>query len=190
MSTIPEDSPEADAEADAITPSDTSSQGSSPDADEEADETELEQPHARSLSRALLTSVATTNITTLQQGLAKLAKYWYGAEWISGALKQRVQGIKERDVDLVSVRENFDSFVSLPDGGVVRAAEVGGNGAAGDAGEGEVPVPQTHEAGTTPTLDLDFLSLPFDLVEGGNVNVVETEVPIEQVFASTWVRGG
>lgn len=146
------------------------------------------------LSRALLTSVATTNISTLQQGLAKLAKYWYGAEWIAGTLRQRIEGI--HDVDLVSVRENFASFVSLPDAGVVPGAE------RGDDGEVDAETPmQPGGAGVggglgidghTPFVpgmdmnDLDFLSLPFDLgVEGG---VVETEVPISNVFPGNWVR--
>jgi hypothetical protein len=131
-------------------------------------------PQSHSLSRALLASVAATNITTLQQGLAKLSTYWYGAEWISGALRQRVQGIRERDVDLVSVREGFESFVSVPDGGVVRAAKVEGDGDAEEEEEHE------HEHEHEP-LELDFLtlpSLPFELGGHGNVNVVETEVPI------------
>ncbi len=74
------------------------------------------------LSRALLTSVATTNISTLQQGLAKQNTYWSGIAWISSALSQRIEGIQ--DVDLVGVTEKLASFVSLPDAGLVgRSAE-------------------------------------------------------------------
>lgn len=128
------------------------------------DEEDMPAPGANTastsgLSRALLTTVATTNISTLQQGLAKLARYWYGAEWIAGALKQRVDGIRERDVDLEEVREHFESHVVLPDGGVVRAAQV---------------IPRVPDEGVDFA---EFLSLPFDLVEG----VVE-DVPIEQLF--------
>lgn len=136
------------------------------------DNIQPEAPRGVDLSRALLTSVATTNISTLQQGLEKLSKYWYGAEWIAGTLRQRIEGIHDHDVDLVSVRENFDSYTSLPDAGLVRSK----------AGEEEARYSPTKELG-----DLDFLSLPFDLVDGG-ANVVETEVPIDQVFPSNWVR--
>lgn len=69
------------------------------------------------LSRALLTSVATTNISTLQQGLAKQNTYWSGIAWIASALAQRIEGIQ--DVDLVGVTEKLASFVSFPDAGLV-----------------------------------------------------------------------
>jgi hypothetical protein len=156
-------------------------------------------PAAVAASRTLLASVATTNITTLQQGLSKLAEYWYGAEWIAGALAQRVQGIQERDVDLVSVREGFDSFVSVPDGGVVAAAQVEGEGdGEGEEGEGDEgeegedddedaevatvdPAVDPTVVAATPTAPppaepeppaaLDFLSLPlpFDLTSDADL---------------------
>ena len=76
------------------------------------------------LSRALLASVASTNISTLQQGLERQNVYWQGTAWISSALKQRVEGMQE--VDLVGVTEKLASSVSLPDAGLVgRKAEEG-----------------------------------------------------------------
>jgi hypothetical protein len=61
--------------------------------------------------------VAKNNISTLQQGLAKQNIYWSGAGWISGALEQRIEGI--RDVDLVGVTEKLASYVKVPDAGLV-----------------------------------------------------------------------
>lgn len=126
------------------------------------------------LSRALLTSVATTNISTLQQGLQKLATYWYGAEWIAGTLKQRIEGI--HDVDLGLVRENFSSFYSLPDAGIAGVPHA----------RAEVdPATRTPAAGQYAfgggfTGDLGgFLSLPFDIESGP---VTEQEVAIDQVL--------
>jgi hypothetical protein len=84
-------------------------------------------PRQLALSRALLTSVATNNITTLQQGLAKLTTYWSGVAWVAGALTQRIQGIKAQDVDLVNVTETLGSYVSLPDAGSVPRHTVKGN---------------------------------------------------------------
>lgn len=93
------------------------------------------------LSRALLTSVATTNISTLQQGLAKQNIYWSGTAWISSALSQRIEGIQ--DVDLVGVTERLASFVSLPDAGLVgRSTEEEG----------------TVTAAVTPRFDLNGLT--------------------------------
>jgi hypothetical protein len=84
------------------------------------------------LSRALLASVAKNNISTLQQGLAKQNIYWSGAGWISGALEQRIEGI--RDVDLVGVTEKLASYVKVPDAGLVGGTpESGGGGAGGHA---------------------------------------------------------
>ncbi|ORY29983.1 fungal-specific transcription factor domain-domain-containing protein [Naematelia encephala] len=81
------------------------------------------------LSRALLTSVATTNISTLQSGLAKQNTYWSGIAWITSALSQRVEGFQE--VDMRMVTEKLASFVSLPDAGLVgrqaTEGEEGGN---------------------------------------------------------------
>lgn len=76
-------------------------------------------PRQAALSRALLTSVATNNISTLQQGLAKLTTYWSGVAWVAGALAQRIEGIGAQDVDLVNVTEKLGSYVSLPDAGSV-----------------------------------------------------------------------
>ena len=84
-------------------------------------------PRQLALSRALLTSVATNNITTLQQGLAKLTTYWSGVAWVAGALNQRIQGIKAQDVDLVNVTETLGSYVSLPDAGSVPRHTVKGD---------------------------------------------------------------
>lgn len=83
-------------------------------------------PRQLALSRALLTSVATNNISTLQQGLAKLTTYWSGVAWVAGALTQRIQGIRAQDVDLVNVTETLGSYVSLPDAGSVPRHTVRG----------------------------------------------------------------
>lgn len=85
------------------------------------------------LSRALLTSVATTNLTTLQQGLEKQNKYWAGTAWISSALKQRIEGIGMEEIDLVNVTEKLKSFVSLPDAGLVgkSSTNLGGDETSG-----------------------------------------------------------
>ncbi|GFZ45812.1 hypothetical protein JCM24511_03542 [Saitozyma sp. JCM 24511] len=143
------------------------------------------------LSRALLTSVATTNISTLQQGLSKQTAYWSGVAWISSALEKRIEGIQ--DVDLVGVTEKLASFVSLPDAGLVGRSEdeVGetprGNGA-------QTPATNTHGGFTglehLDFGDLDFLSLPFDLgtIEGGISNVTEQEVPLPQSLHPEWFR--
>ncbi|KAL7424239.1 hypothetical protein Q5752_001825 [Cryptotrichosporon argae] len=123
------------------------------------------------LSRALLTSVATTNIATLQSGLSKLAVYWVGAEWIAGALGQRIQGVK--DVDLASVNETLGSSVSLPDAGLVgRTAEPAG------ATPGPIPGIDLN--------DFDFLSLPFDLGALEGTSVIEQDVPFAQAFQPEW----
>lgn len=81
------------------------------------------------LSRALLASVAKNNISTLQQGLAKQNIYWSGAGWISGALEQRIEGI--RDVDLVGVTEKLASYVKVPDAGLVGGTPESTAGGAG-----------------------------------------------------------
>lgn len=127
------------------------------------------------LSRALLTSVATTNISTLQQGLQKLATYWYGAEWIAGTLRQRIEGI--HDVDLGLVRENFASFYSLPDAGIagVPHARADVDQATRTPAAGQVAA---FSGGFTGDLG-GFLSLPFDLESGP---VTEQEVAIDQVL--------
>lgn len=85
--------------------------------------------------------MAKTNISTLQQGLAKQTIYWSGAAWVSGALEQRIEGMRE--VDLVNVTEKLNSFVRLPDAGLVggtpdssgppTVGSVGGGGGSGPA---------------------------------------------------------
>lgn len=149
-----------EAEEDENASSDSESEDSRPDVD---------------LSRALLKSVATTNISTLQQGLQKLATYWYGAEWIAGTLRQRIDGI--HDVDLGVVRENFNSFYSLPDAGIAGVpharTEV-------DAGRRSSQANQYGTLSTGFSGDLGgFLSLPFDIESGP---VTEQEVAIDQVL--------
>jgi hypothetical protein len=93
-------------------------------------------PRQAALSRALLTSVATTNISTLQQGLTKLTTYWSGVAWVAGALAQRIEGIGAQDVDLVNVTEHLASYVSLPDAGSVPRSNgrEKANGAAAEEG--------------------------------------------------------
>jgi hypothetical protein len=86
-------------------------------------------PKQAELSRALLASVAKNNISTLQQGLAKQNIYWSGAGWISGALEQRIEGI--RDVDLVGVTEKLASYVKVPDAGLVGGTPESGGGGGG-----------------------------------------------------------
>ena len=84
--------------------------------------------------------MATSNISTLRQGLAKQQIYWSGVAWVAEALTQRIEGIK--DVDLVSVTEKLATFVSLPDAGLVKrsaAAFSGGNGAAAPAATSGTP---------------------------------------------------
>jgi hypothetical protein len=61
----------------------------------------------------------------LQQGLAKQNIYWSGAGWISGALEQRIEGI--RDVDLVGVTEKLASYVKVPDAGLVGGTPESGH---------------------------------------------------------------
>jgi hypothetical protein len=81
-----------------------------------------------------LASVAKNNISTLQQGLAKQNIYWSGAGWISGALEQRIEGI--RDVDLVGVTEKLASYVKVPDAGLVGGTPESSIGAGNGTGHG------------------------------------------------------
>lgn len=103
-------------------------------------ESEEKDPRQVDLSRALLTSVAATNISTLQQGLAKQNTYWSGIAWIASALGQRIEGVKE--VDMVDVTEKLASFVSLPDAGLV------GRQAEGNDGDGPHEVLGRHGTAT------------------------------------------
>ena len=166
------------------------------------------------LSRAILTSVATNNISTLQRGLEKQNVYWSGTAWIASALKQRIQGMAE--IDLVGVTEKLASFVSLPDAGLVgRATET-------PSRRDGLENPQSaHKTGLTPYASgstwpdegfdglgecsgpvskkcnscrcsgkLDLLSLPFDLrgLEGEALNVVEQHVPLPPTFDPQWFQ--
>ncbi len=70
------------------------------------------------LSRALLASVASSNISTLQSGLNKQTTYWAGVAWVAGALSQRLSGMSE--IDLAIISEKLASSVSLPDPGLVQ----------------------------------------------------------------------
>jgi hypothetical protein len=159
-------------------------------------------PRQLALSRALLTSVATNNITTLQQGLAKLTTYWSGVAWVAGALTQRIQGIKAQDVDLVNVTETLGSYVSLPDAGSVPRHTVKGNvvddgitprtwdtlmNTNGSDGIGESSFRDMRNL--LMQADMDFLSLPFELgaIEGGSQNVIEQDIPL-QSFGAEWFR--
>ncbi|KAK8853507.1 hypothetical protein IAR55_004214 [Kwoniella newhampshirensis] len=77
------------------------------------------------LFKALVTSVAANNISTVQQGLAKQTTYWSGIEWIAEALAQRMGGIGAGDIDLAAVTEKLASSVYVPDAGVLsRSVEV------------------------------------------------------------------
>ena len=67
--------------------------------------------------RGLLTSIATSSISTLLRGLDSQWKYWSGIAWISSALQQRVDGMAV--VDLASVTARLSTYVSFPDAGLV-----------------------------------------------------------------------
>ncbi|WVQ94609.1 hypothetical protein IAU59_001689 [Kwoniella sp. CBS 9459] len=73
------------------------------------------------LFRSLLTSVATSNITTVQQGLTRQTTYWGGIAWVAEALAQRVAGIGASDIDLASITEKLSSSVYVADAGVLKA---------------------------------------------------------------------
>ncbi|OCF32312.1 hypothetical protein I316_05980 [Kwoniella heveanensis BCC8398] len=73
------------------------------------------------LFRSLLTSVAASNITTVQQGLTRQTGYWGGIAWVAEALAQRVAGIGASDIDLASITEKLSSSVYVADAGVLKA---------------------------------------------------------------------
>jgi len=75
------------------------------------------------LFQALLKSVASNNIATLQQGLAKQSIYWVGVAWVAQALEQRLSGVAAGAIDLGLVTEKLASFVSVPDAGLLRDRE-------------------------------------------------------------------
>jgi hypothetical protein len=94
----------------------TSRQTTAGDSAAQAEEKEKEAE----LFRALLKSVASNNISTLQQGLAKQSIYWSGVAWVAQALEQRLSGVAAGAIDLGVVTEKLASFVSVPDAGVLR----------------------------------------------------------------------
>ena len=158
------------------------------------------------LSRALLTSVATTNITTLQNGLSKQATHWSGVRWILGALEKRIEGFQTQDVDLAAVTEKLKSLISLPDAGYLgRRAETakdvapisdnaqafgqaaaaigGGFDDPGFGSFGMRPVPSKLTSG-----DFDFLST-FDLGNPeGAQGVTEMDVALPDSWQMDWFR--
>jgi len=116
------------------------------------------------LSRALLASVASTNISTLQQGLEKQNVYWQGTAWISSALKQRVEGMQE--VDLVGVTEKLASSVSLPDAGLVGRKAVEGEEEGANQGMGGM----MGATGFTPGIDwMTFTPGPGSVDPSNNI---------------------
>jgi hypothetical protein len=157
------------------------------------------------LSRALLTSVATTNITTLQNGLSKQATYWSGVRWILGALEKRIEGFQTQDVDLAAVTEKLKSLISLPDASILgrrgsdketkpdldqaqtfaQAAHAMGMGFGDDSGFGtfgESPLAQLT------TGDFDFLST-FDLGNPeGAQGVTEMDVALPETWQMDWFK--
>lgn len=72
------------------------------------------------LYQSLLRSVASSNITTLQAGLAKQTKYWSGVAWVAAALGQRLEGVAAGAIDLNLVTAKLNSFVTLGDAGLLR----------------------------------------------------------------------
>lgn len=72
------------------------------------------------LFRALLKSVASNNIATLQQGLAKQSTYWSGVAWVAQALEERLSGVAAGSIDLGKVTDKLASFVSVADAGLLR----------------------------------------------------------------------
>lgn len=131
------------------------------------------------LFRSMLASVATSSISTLQAGLARQATYWAGVAWVGGTLAQRVAGIRADKVDLAKVTEQLQTYVSMPDAGLVDKREAGGGGGDGGHGAGEGAREGERSAGADEGVrqgesmaefcNLDLLTLPFDLGPFGNV---------------------
>ena len=91
------------------------------------------------LFRALLKSVASNNISTLQQGLAKQSIYWSGVAWVAQVLEQRLSGVAQGAIDLGSLTDKLASFVSVPDVGVLRDGDgVHRHSFSKDKGQGHV----------------------------------------------------
>lgn len=98
------------------------------------------------LFRSMLASVATSSITTLQAGLARQAEYWAGVAWVGGTLAQRVAGIRADKLDLAQVTEQLQTYVSMPDAGLVDKRSGGG----GAAAAGVVGAMDFSESGVCP----------------------------------------
>ena len=77
------------------------------------------------ISHVLSSSIARTNIATLQQGLQKQTTYWSGIAWIAGSLSQRIEGLSLQDIDLKQICERLSTCLSLPDAGLADRAEAG-----------------------------------------------------------------
>lgn len=182
---------------------------------------EIEQSRARSLqdvlaeehsgqpdiSHAILTSVARTNISTLQRGLENLTKYWSGIAWIAGSLEQRIEGLPMDKIDLVGITEKMATYVSLPDAGLAgREGTDSGEPSTGPQQPAARPsMPNTTLPTGTAPFDLsemtpslcadrsDFnLFSPFDFsaLEGsaGSVNVTEQHMLVPQTIDPDWFR--
>ncbi|KAK4687889.1 hypothetical protein P7C73_g2220, partial [Tremellales sp. Uapishka_1] len=97
-----------------------------------------EKKRETDLFRALLKTVASNNISTLQQGLAKQAVYWSGVAWVAQALEQRLSGVAAGAIDLGMVTENLTSFVSVPDAGVLGCGKFEPGLSSSSASEGTI----------------------------------------------------
>jgi hypothetical protein len=82
---------------------------------------EAEKPHE--LFKALVTSVAANNISTVQQGLSKQTLYWPGIAWVGEALAQRMAGVGAGDIDLVGDTDNISPTVYGPDAGLLQTVK-------------------------------------------------------------------
>lgn len=100
------------------------------------------------LFRALLKSVSSNNISTLQKGLARLTTYWAGTAWVADALEQRLAGTDALAIDLVSATEKLQSYLSVPDAGLYRAAR-----------------PDASGNWTPSTIDIDISELSEGILE-------------------------
>jgi hypothetical protein len=102
------------------------------------------------LFRTMLTSVATTSISTLQQGLARQTTYWSGVAWVAGTLAQRISGIHADELDITEVQEQLQTYISIPDAGLVQRRCQDGSGTTSNS----KPLPQT-----SPPMDICELTI-------------------------------
>lgn len=100
------------------------------------------------LFQALLKSVASNNIATLQQGLAKQSIFWSGVAWVAQALEQRLSGVAAGAIDLGLVTDKLASFVSVPDAGLLRDRDA--------VGVKEVTEERLAAMPALPSLDLEM----------------------------------